>query len=141
MGYNCVDPCLTGTCSATDFCKVVQHQPICGYNYEPPVEEPEDNYVIGQRYTPPEPIEQSQRLIVGGKYHKEKEAESRNPIVIGESYKEREFPPAQDRQVQMMMMMDTSGLPVIGISASRDTQERTVKRRRRTRKKVIGGNY
>ena len=34
--YYCVDPCLTGTCQATDFCRVMNHRPICGFNYEEP---------------------------------------------------------------------------------------------------------
>ena len=34
--YYCVDPCLSGTCSATDFCRVMNHRPICGFNYEAP---------------------------------------------------------------------------------------------------------
>jgi len=129
--YQCVDPCLSGTCRATDFCKVVRHQPICGYNYQPSAVEPEDNYVIGQRYSPPKPIEESQKLTVGGKYHKEREEQRRKPIVIGETYKER-VSPAQNRDIQMMMMMDTSGLPVIGISAQRNNKVL----RRRSRKRV-----
>jgi len=134
--YQCVDPCLSGTCRSTDFCKVVRHQPICGYNYEPPAVEQEDNFVIGQRYSPPQPVEVSQQLIVGGKYHKETEEQRRGPIVIGESYKEdSRVSPAQDRELQMMMMMDTSGLPVIGISAQRHSNKVI---RRRARKKQGG---
>ena len=34
--YFCVDPCLSGTCKATDFCRVMNHRPICGFNYEAP---------------------------------------------------------------------------------------------------------
>ena len=34
--YYCVDPCLSGTCKATDFCRVMNHRPICGFNYEAP---------------------------------------------------------------------------------------------------------
>ena len=34
--YFCVDPCQTGTCRATDFCRVMNHRPICGFNYEAP---------------------------------------------------------------------------------------------------------
>ena len=31
-----MDPCLSGTCKATDFCRVMNHRPICGFNYEAP---------------------------------------------------------------------------------------------------------
>ena len=34
--YYCVDPCQSGTCRATDFCRVMNHRPICGFNYEEP---------------------------------------------------------------------------------------------------------
>ena len=34
--YYCVDPCQSGTCSSTDFCRVMNHRPICGFNYEAP---------------------------------------------------------------------------------------------------------
>lgn len=128
--YNCEDPCLSGTCRATDFCRVVRHQPICGYNYEPPVEETEDNFVIGQRYSPPTPVENGQRLVIGGRYEGEHEERSRDPVVVGGGYQDR-VSPAQDPRI-MMMIMDTSGLPVIGIGAQRINKVI----RRRARKKL-----
>ena len=45
------DPCKTGTCSATDFCRVMNHRPICGFNYEAPpqVVQPREGVQISKK--------------------------------------------------------------------------------------------
>jgi len=136
---NCEDPCLSGTCRTTDFCKVVIHNPICGYNYDPPTEEPKDLFVIGQRYIPSQPVETEHKVIVGGKYGEEivsrqkatvtvgGEYTNNNRVMVGELWQEPVVIPDA-----RMMMMDTSGLPVIGIG--RNKKNKVL--RRRARKKV-----
>jgi len=48
--YYCVNPCKQDTCRKTDFCRVVRHQPICGFN-KVELEPIERNvFVIGQSY-------------------------------------------------------------------------------------------
>jgi len=119
----CQDPCLSGTCSATDFCRVMTHRPICGYNAAPtPAPPPPQPVVIGERYKPVQQPEQPTGFVVGGRYE---------PVVQpalctgGRCGLEPE-----DRGAAMMMMMDTSGLPVIGIARTKRNHQR-VKRRRR----------
>lgn len=48
--YYCVNPCKQDTCRKTDFCRVVRHQPICGFNKVElePIER--SVFVIGQSY-------------------------------------------------------------------------------------------
>ena len=43
--YYCVDPCQSGTCRATDFCRVMNHRPICGFNYEEPPQVKEKYFI------------------------------------------------------------------------------------------------
>ena len=31
--YHCINPCKPETCKKTDFCKVLQHIPTCGFNF------------------------------------------------------------------------------------------------------------
>ena len=112
----------------------MRHQPICGYNYDPPPQEPEDTFVIGQRYNPPQPVEEKQ-VVIGGR-HTPTPPDSRELFVVGSRYQE-EGPvrcaggvgcgAPQDRM--MMMMMDTSGLPVIGIARNKRNQR--IRRRRK----------
>jgi len=125
--HQCVDPCLSGTCSNTDFCKVISHRPICGYHYQP--QHTIDNSVVGQKRRP-QRRKQSHHLqpIM---------PDISNPFVIGGEYREVEVldPPERcDKECQprMMMMMNTSGLPVIGYS-SRMRRRRRERGGRRTR--------
>jgi hypothetical protein len=47
--FYCVDPCASGTCRAADFCRVMVHRPICGFNEQPTPPPPEETFVIGER--------------------------------------------------------------------------------------------
>ena len=44
--YFCVDPCQSGTCRSTDFCRVMNHRPICGFNYEAPPPEVKYSFCV-----------------------------------------------------------------------------------------------
>jgi len=138
--YHCRDPCLTGTCRSTDFCRVRNHIPICGFNYEPTTPPPKDPFVIGERFTPerrPEPVN---RVVIGSRHEANKIPEARNPFVIGGTHTEN------NQVIQrceggagcgaggQMMMMNTSNLPVIGAAFNR--RKRRVLRRRRAGKKL-----
>lgn len=85
--FYCIDPCGTGTCKSSDFCRVMTHRAICGFNEQPKPAPREETFVIGERYRPQ--------------------------------------PPSNPR---MMMMMDTSNLPVIGIA--RRKRQHVVRRRK-----------
>merc|ERR1719151_453610 len=68
LQHHCIDPCSTGTCSAADFCRVMVHRPICGFNERPTPAPREDNFVIGERYNPsPAPVEDNS-VVVGERY-------------------------------------------------------------------------
>lgn len=101
--FYCVDPCSSGTCKSSDFCRVMIHRAICGFNEKPKSSPRDETFVIGERYTPTVDLP------------------SRTPVTVGERN-----PPEQR---MMMMMMDTSNLPVIGI-ASRRKRQHAVRRRR-----------
>ena len=93
------------------------HRPICGFNYDPPDPEPVDNFVIGERYVPRQPVM----------------PDSDNPFVIGGEHSEITQPGCgADCAPRMMMMMNTSGLPVIGYRE---------KRRRRRRQAITFHRY
>jgi len=65
--YYCVDPCQGDTCRKTDFCRVVNHSPICGFNKVElePVER--DLFVIGQSYENQGPSGRNRdNVVVGG---------------------------------------------------------------------------
>eukprot|EP00092_Neocalanus_flemingeri_P015375 GFUD01016638.1.p1 GENE.GFUD01016638.1~~GFUD01016638.1.p1 ORF type:complete len:648 (-),score=103.17 GFUD01016638.1:526-2469(-) len=135
--FYCVDPCLSGTCRSTDFCRVMRHRPICGYNYDPPPQETRDTFVIGQRYNPPQQVEEKQ-VVIGGRHKPTPPLDSREPFVVGSRYQE-EGPVRcsggsncgvpEDRM--MMMMMDTSGLPVIGIARNKRNMNMRIRRRKK----------
>jgi len=140
--YFCVDPCQTGTCRATDFCRVMNHRPICGFNYEAPPQEARDPFVIGEKYNPArEPSQPDRHVVIGGRDNPSPTSPARNPFVIGGEYVEDNpqncvggrgcgVPEQRTPDPQMMMMMDTSNLPVIGIGRNK----RNLKIIRRVRK-------
>ena len=85
-------------------------------------QEPVDPFVIGQKYNPvsPRPAEPD-RFVIGGEYVEPAGPNNcLGPLCGGAVIEDR------DNQV-MMMMMDTSNLPVIGIGRNR----RNLKVRRR----------
>jgi len=94
------------------------HRPICGFNERPTPAPREDNFVIGERYNPsPAPVEDNS-VVVGERY-----SPSGEPVRCASA--------ACREEVPMMMMMDTSNLPVIGLSRNR--RRNGVRRRRRQR--------
>jgi len=105
--YYCVDPCQLGMCSNSHFCRVMSHRPICGFNEEPRPSVREESFVIGERYQPHSPAGEDSSIVIG----------------------EREVPSVTDNR--MMMMMDTSNLPVIGIGSGKKIQSRIRRRRQR----------
>jgi hypothetical protein len=117
----------------------MRHRPICGYNYDPPPQQTQDTFVIGQRYhSPPQPVEEKQ-VVIGGRHTPSPPADPRGPFVVGGRYEEQDplrcsgganCGVPEDRMV--MMMMDTSGLPVIGIGRNK----RNLKIRRRKKMKA-----
>jgi len=70
--YYCVNPCKQDTCKKTDFCRVVRHEPICGFNkveLEPVARQ--NPFVIGQSYDQLFPdggavISARNKVVVGG---------------------------------------------------------------------------
>jgi len=95
------------------------HRPICGFNERPTPPPREDNFVIGERYNPsPAPVEDNS-VVVGERY-----SPSGEPVRCASAGCREETP-------MMMMMMDTSNLPVIGLSRNR--RRNGVRRRRRQR--------
>jgi hypothetical protein len=93
------------------------HRPICGFNERPTPAPREDNFVIGERYNPsPAPVEDNS-VVVGERY-----SPSGEPVRCASAACRDEAP--------MMMMMNTSNLPVIGLSRSRRRNGVTRRRRR-----------
>jgi len=119
LQHHCIDPCTTGTCSAADFCRVMVHRPICGFNEKPTPPPVEDNFVIGERYNPSPAPATDDSVVIGERY-----------TPSGEPSRCASGDCREDSRM-MMMMMDTSNLPVIGLSRSR--RRNTVRRRRRQR--------
>lgn len=69
MDYFCINPCLmNSTCSAQDFCKVINHISVCGSN-QGPQPEARTPVVIGGRYNPVQPRPESRtNIVIGGQY-------------------------------------------------------------------------
>merc|ERR1712083_957178 len=118
LQHHCIDPCTTGTCSAADFCRVMIHRPICGFNERPTPPPIEDNFVIGERYNPSRAPATDNSVVIEERY-----SPSGEPVRCASAACRDEAP--------MMMMMDTSSLPVIGLSRNR--RRNGVRRRRRQR--------
>jgi len=141
--FACVDPCLSGTCSSADFCRVMNHTPICGYHYEPTTSEPKDEFVIGERYNSGTEASPTHRVVIGSRDQPSQPImpSPDNPFVVGGSRRQQQQlqggcargGPGCD-VMRMMMMMDTSGLPVIGASFNRK-KRRIVRRKQKKEKK------
>jgi len=87
--YYCVDPCKGDTCRKTDFCQVVTHRPVCGFNKVElePIER--DLFVIGQSYENQGPISsgRSSNVVVGGAHSHSSSSGGRSNYAIGSRYR------------------------------------------------------
>ncbi|TRY80549.1 hypothetical protein TCAL_10964 [Tigriopus californicus] len=81
MDYFCISPCLmNSTCSAQDFCKVINHISVCGSNQGPPPEG-RTPVVIGGRYNPVQPRPESRtNIVIGGQYSGSQRGSSSNCV-------------------------------------------------------------
>ena len=65
-------------------------------------------FVIGEKYNPAPAPTQQDRVVIGGQYVEQQNCAGGRACGVQE-----------DRSQPMMMMMDTSGLPVIGIGRNK----------------------